>query len=402
MQTESPKTIDKVVFLGETGFPIGLAAIQRMTLMAKAMVFEGCKVTVICRKGVWKKDEQVPFKNQGVFEGIYYVITSKSVFKPEGFFKRNLDKLRGIYGEFMYLKHLKKHEEIDVAIISNMKVFHILRYRIYSAYLNIPIVLNLVEMASSMQDRTGFFTRINDYLMDNWIIKLFHGSLPISDKLANYYAVIAPSKPSLKLPILCDYDKFNIVKKDKEESYFLYCGSAAYMEVIYFIIKSYKSIANNENTKLYMIISGGNKNSIKLLEQEIDSIFDDKPIKLFSNIPYIQLVHLYSNALALLIPLRPTVQDTSRFPHKIGEYLASGNPVVTTNVGEIKNYFEDGKTALIADTYSHSQFAEKMQFVLDNPELSKKIGMSGKKLGLKEFDYKIHGRRIKKFLQELS
>ena len=47
-----------IVFLGEAGFPLGLAAVQRMTLMAKALLYVNCKVTVICRKGVWKKNEQ--------------------------------------------------------------------------------------------------------------------------------------------------------------------------------------------------------------------------------------------------------------------------------------------------------------------------------------------------------
>ena len=305
-----------------------------------------------------------------------------------------------MYGEYIYLKYLKRNGKIDAAIVSNMSTLHILRYRIYASLLNFPIILNLVEMASSMQHKTSMLTRANYYLLDNWIVKLFDGALPISDRLMDYYKTVAPARPNMKLPILCDFDKFD-QPRTKKESYFLYCGSMAYRAVIDFVIEAYKRTSSNDNTKLYMIISGGSETETKLMQQEINALFDKECIQLFSNIPYEQLVHLYTNAVALLIPLRPTLQDTSRFPHKIGEYLASGNPVITTNVGEIKNYFEDGKTALVADTYTLESFSEKMEFVLNNPELAKQIGQDGKELGLENFDYKTHGASLVSFLQEL-
>jgi len=399
LHKESQHTKEHIVFLGENGFPKGLAAIQRMTLMAKALLNEGWKVTVVCRKGVWKQDKKENPNTKGNYDGIDYVYTSKSVFKPKNFSDRNIQKLKGLFGEYNHLKHLKKQGELDVAIVSNMSAFHLLRYLMYSALLNFPVALNFVEMASSMQDRKSFSLRINDYLSDKWIIKFFDAALPISDKLMNHYKVISPSKPRLKLPILCDFEKFDL-QKGSEEPYFLYCGSMAYRQVIDFIFEAYKNIPEKERAKLYMIVSGGSKKEVDLLQREVNNQFDVPQIRLFSNIPYELLVHLYVNAIALLIPLRPTVQDSARFPHKIGEYLASGNPVITTNVGEIKNYFEDGKTALIADTYDVGAFAGKMKYVLDYPEESEDIGLNGKELGLKEFDYKIHGSRLQKFLQE--
>jgi len=401
LQEENQNTTKHVIFLGESGFPLGLATIQRLTLMAKSIVHVGSRATVICRKGVWKKNEETNFEKQGNFEGIDYIYTSKNPFKPDGFIERNVQKLKGIYGEFKHLRYLKKQDNIDLAIISDMKVIHVFRYFLYSVLLNFPITINFVEMTSSMQHRTKLLKRINDYVHDKWIIKLFDGGLPISDKLVDYYKTISPSKPSLKLPILCDFEKFNI-ESSNEEAYFLYCGSIRYTEVRNFIIEAYKGICDGKSVKLYMIISGGSKKETNLLEKELNTHFDTQRIKLFSNIPYEQLVQLYTNAIALLIPLRNTVQDASRFPHKIGEYLASGNPVITTNVGEIKNYFLDEKTALIADSYDIGAFAKKMKYVLDYPELSSKIGLNGKELGLKEFDYKAHGSRLQKYIAEFS
>jgi hypothetical protein len=74
---------DHIVFLGEAGFPLGLGAVQRMSLVAKALLYDGYKVTVICRKGVWKKNGQIHYGEKGNFEGIDYVYTSKGVFRPK-------------------------------------------------------------------------------------------------------------------------------------------------------------------------------------------------------------------------------------------------------------------------------------------------------------------------------
>jgi hypothetical protein len=40
-----------VVYLGETTFPIGFGAIQRMIMVSKALLKAGAKVNVINRKG---------------------------------------------------------------------------------------------------------------------------------------------------------------------------------------------------------------------------------------------------------------------------------------------------------------------------------------------------------------
>lgn len=372
-----------------------------MILIGKSLIAQGYGATVICRKGNWTKGEKPNFDSKGNFEGIDYIYTTKSVLKPKRFLDRNVQKLLGIVGEYKYLKQLKRTDSISLAIVSNRKIVHILRYLLYASRLNFPIALNLVEMASSMQDRNSLSHRINDYLLDKHIIKLFDGALPISDGLMKYYRKTSPSKPALKLPILCDFEKFDI-ETSIGELYFLYCGSMAYRQVIDFIIEAYKNVSENKGTKLYMIVSGGSMKEVAQLQQELNNLSNVAGIRLFSDIPYEQLVRLYRNASALLIPLRPTIQDASRFPHKIGEYLASGNPVVTTNVGEIKNYFVDEKTALIADTYSVSDFSEKLSFVLKEPERAKAIGVNGKALGLKEFDYKTHGSRLVEFINRFS
>lgn len=250
-----------------------------------------------------------------------------------------------------------------------------------------------------MNHKKSALTRLNDFLLDKWVVKFYDGALPISDTLQDYYANSTSGKPHMKLPIICDFKKFE-VERTMTEKYFLYCGSIFYKEVIEFILESYRNLAPETDFKLYMIVSGESKAQVLSYQNEINSSFPNAPIKLFSNIPYSELVELYVNAKALLIPLRPTLQDASRFPHKIGEYLASGNPVVTTAVGEINRYFTDGVNALVADSYDINKFAQKLKFVVDNEKQAFDIGLNGKVMGFEEFDYRSHGKRLNDFIEK--
>ena len=104
------------------------------------------------------------------------------------------------------------------------------------------------------------------------------------------------------------------------------------------------------------------------------------------------------HAKALLIPLTDSIQDKARFPQKISEYLASGNPIITTNFGEVPFYFHDQKNALVANEYDINEYAGKFDFIVENPDISMQIGRNGKLTGLKFFDYNSYGVEIKKMI----
>jgi len=394
---------DHIVFLGEAGFPLGLGAVQRMSLVAKALLYDGYKVTVICRKGVWKKNGQIHYGEKGNFEGIDYVYTSKGVFRPKEFIHRNIQKLKGMVGEFKYLYRLKKSNKLTAAIISNHSALHVFRYRIYSLLIGFPVILNFVELASSMKGRDSLSTKFNDYIFDNFIVKIVDGALPISDKLMDYYRDLSPSKPSLKLPILCDFEKFNPAMTSTKGITFLYCGAASYMELITFVIDAFDQLKNLQENTILQLILGGKDGELNKVKQKIEQAHNKDYIRLITNVPHHNIPEYFAKAAALLIPLRPSVQDEARFPHKIGEYLAAGRPMITTAYGEINNYnFLNGETALVADTYDVQSFAEKMKYVLENPLKAKEIGIKGRQMGLDNFDYRKHGRPLRNYFSILN
>lgn len=401
MSKKKKKEIKSVVFLGDSGFPLGWAAIQRITLMARALIEAGCEARVVCRIGVWGNEVKTHYGKEGVHEGVHYMYTPDSPFRSDDSFTRKYQKVKGLIKEFFYLRKLKKEGKIDAVILSTLNFSDSLRYKFYSKIMGFPIAVNLVEMASGLNRRSSFSMKIYDWLMENWLLKHFHGAMPISDKLYDFYAKIAPTKPNMKVPVVCDYDKFSTVERTAAEPYFLYCSSIQFKEVAEFVLRAYQAIENKNKTKLHLLISGKQKNEIDAFRNQANKMFPDGTVKIFSNISYEELMQLFTNANAMLIPLRPNIEDAARFPHKIGEYLATGNPVITTKIGEIKTYFKDNETALVADNYDVNEFSEKMEFAMNNYETSRKIGLNGKELGLKTFHFRNYGMAFKAFLEKL-
>lgn len=104
----------------------------------------------------------------------------------------------------------------------------------------------------------------------------------------------------------------------------------------------------------------------------------------------------------LLLPRSLGEFSQSGFPNKLGEYLASGRPVVTTAVGDIPMYLEDGESALIVQPDDIRAFAEAVVKVLEDPSLGARIGASGREAARREFHAHLGGERLLRFAGGLA
>ena len=385
------------VYLGSSGFPYGLAEIKKMTLISKSLVLKDHSVTIINKKGVHSSKNYPDLKVSGNSEGINYVYTSGDPFFNKNFSKRNLLKIKGILNEFQLLYKLRKDKQLDYAILSTHSFTSIFYYAVLSKLFGFKTILNHVEYYSGVKmNRSNVGKWINDKLYDQYAPLLVDISFPISEFLIDHLKKITPNKKYFKIPVLAEFEKYNGVETLEEPKYFFFSGAAAYTEIIMFIIDSFNRLKNS-SAYLYLGVKGSEAD-LTQIRKYISNNFQKEKIKLFTTLTEKQLYNYYQNATALLIPLRPTIQDKARFPHKIGEYLASGNPVISTNYGEVKYYFIDGETMLIADSYNIESFSNKMQFVIDNPVEAQKIGKNGQTLASSDFDYKNYGAKIIDFL----
>ncbi|TAE53457.1 MAG: glycosyltransferase [Bacteroidetes bacterium] len=388
-----------VVQLGTPGFPYGLAAMQRILLMCKGLVGAGARVTVLSSKGVHTRKGHPGIQKSGTYEGIAYHYTSPSQFRPDSFVSRNWEKIAGTLGEISYL--FRHRRDTDAALVYITGEFWLLLYyRILSRLFGFRMLISYVEFRSGFESRDSWSTRLNDRLFDRYIGRLSDTVLPISEYLARAVQKEAPKTLQLKSPVICDFEEFAIPKEEQPYPYFLFCGSANYLEVIEFVLESFEAVANKRDFHLHLV-SGGKEADLVSLRKRIAETPSKDRVHLFSNIPRAEIPVQMVNSSALLIPLRNTIQDEARFPHKIGEYTAAGAPIITTGFGEIPWYFRDEESALIAQSYEISAIAEKMQWVADHPEQARAVGLAGHEVGRACFDHLAYGQTLYKHIAQL-
>jgi len=175
-----------LLWLGESGFPYGLAAIHRSILISKSLLEAGVNVTIINKRGVHNPRYNLNLERKGTYEGINYVYTSETPYRPDNFFKRNLLKIVGFINEIKFLILIHDKKELDAAIVSTMNFSSIFFYRIISKIFRFPIILNYVEFNSAMSCRNGIKIKLNDYFYEKFAFNLVDGVLPISNFLIDF------------------------------------------------------------------------------------------------------------------------------------------------------------------------------------------------------------------------
>ncbi|TNF49395.1 MAG: glycosyltransferase [Bacteroidetes bacterium] len=379
----------RILFCGQSGIPGNRSAtLNRYYAVANAMKDDNEIIFI----------NRIPLNKIGSDENSDFhfkiVEATNQKYRPESFLTRNFIKTFSIFYEFRTLMRLNKEKKIDWVNVYTQFFGISMFYYIASKIFRFRTILHYVEKRSEFDDR-GLIMKLNDFLLEKFALFLYDRIIPISHKLNDEIVAINPNKRAIIIPPICDFEYFNQVtnvRADKKQ-YFLYCGSTAYSDVINFILDSYRKLPTSD-VKLYMVLNGNISEETKMIVQQSDG-----RIQLFSNLEYVDLITLYKNSLALLIPLRNTPQDIARFPQKICEYLASGKVIISTNFGEVKYFFHDELNALLADEYDVELYSSKLNWVLMNRDKISKIEDRAYQLGKEYFDIGAYKEPLKSFIK---
>jgi glycosyltransferase involved in cell wall biosynthesis len=92
--------------------------------------------------------------------------------------------------------------------------------------------------------------------------------------------------------------------------------------------------------------------------------------------PNEEVIRLILESDLVVVPL----QWTNEFgPMILVEAMSLAKPVVASNIGAIPELIQDGFNGFLAGPDSPGQFAEKMVWLLKNPELAKTMGEQAQK-----------------------
>ena len=231
----------------------------------------------------------------------------------------------------------------------------------------------------------------------NWVCKKCAGMFVISNKLREYFIKIGVKAENIHvINMTVDGNRFAGIEKQKKEPYICYCGTVSnYKDGVDILLESFGMVAKEiPNIKLYILGTRPFQKDNEINDSIIEKYSIRDRVFMPGAVPGSEMPQYLKNAEVLVLSRPDNIQAAYGFPTKLGEYLMTGNPVVVTRVGELDDFLEHKKSCLFAEPGNAGDFAEKLKWVLQHPDEAKEIGMNGKIVAEKNFNYQIEGKKI--------
>lgn len=181
----------------------------------------------------------------------------------------------------------------------------------------------------------------------------------------------------------------------------LYVGHFGLRKGILFLIRAMKAVVREVPDAVLVCVGGvpgwlGNRAYWEYLERCIKGNDLDGKVLLLDKVPNGELPSFYSAAELFVLP-----SYYEAFAKVIIEAMACGKPVVVTKGGGPAEAVDDGKTGLLVDYGSETQLSEAILRVLEDENLSKRLGSNAKSIVEKNFTWDAVADRISRAYEQV-
>jgi len=384
-------------------FPEGLAATNRIKCYAKAFLSKGveCKVIVYGRNNF--SENILP---EGITEGITYEYIGGSVHRMKGGLRANIQSL------FLYIKLLvflcSSLNSGDVVLGYNqmvgqltwllIKVVHSRKAWYISELCELPYGTGS-ESAMTIMQRNYAYKKL---------FPQYDGIIAISEALVEEARMHCPtSTVILKIPILVDYENYNIPDKTLSANYpYIFHAGTLYEQKdgILGMIEAFGIAHRQTKLPIHFVLTGSLDKSPH--EEAIKAIISKYSIGDYVHfLGYIsseELREYLAKASLVIINKYPTQQNKYCFSTKLGEYMAAGKPLIITRVGEAMNWLTDGYDSMMVDPNDVSQLSDTILKAFSDITSLRIIGENAKKSCQCFFDYRNYSASLLEMLNKIS
>ena len=397
MSREASARAPRVVFLSDwLGFPHGMAATNRVRLLARAMIDAGAEAHVICLQASDRPPVVENHHTHGEWNGVTFEYTCGTTVRHSSFLMRRAIEMRGWLTGVVRLAQLRRMNRLDGVYLWFTCQRAELRRAVFVTLLRllgVPIIMELNERPWSLRDDRTPIERLLSPLSG------VQGAVSISGYLTHWACAEAARRRSrlhiTEVPILVDMAEIPAPRATPDgEPTIVFAGAPQYDETIDFIIRAMEHVWPRFPS-CRLVITGARPGdpaaealSRRLAEHRSGA---GGPVILAGYLKREELLQLYQEARALLIPLFDDVRSTARFPTKTAEYMASGRPIVTTRVGEMARLLTDGENALLSRAGDAEEYGIKICSALADTEFASRVGLAGREFARAHFDYRLHG-----------
>ena len=124
-------------------------------------------------------------------------------------------------------------------------------------------------------------------------------------------------------------------------------------------------------------------------------------VELVGHVPYVEVPRYIRRARAGWVPWQPVEKHCKNIPTKMFEYMASGLPIVASDLPPIRQFMGDLNCGLLVDPADPQAHAEAILYLLDHPDEARRMGEDGRKAVEEKYNWESEGRKLLRLYEEL-
>lgn len=335
-------------------------------------------------------DSNINTEVQGTWEGMSFRFLNGKCYRPKTFTGKLLDTGKSVVNTTAYL--LRHHRKYDVFYFYSPNILYFWNSLFTLRALNRPIVAEWTEIHSKFGTRQTFkdrMIRATFRFDERYGCRLADHLIVISKRLYRHYRQCLPEERLTLLPIVVDPSRFPEPASATHYHQLVgYLGSFGPKDNVVGIIRAFRKAQQQfPNLRLRLMGYFPSKGPVrKMLEQEE---LDDS-VEITGQLAVDEIPGLLSECSLLIVNRTNTEYSHHGFPTKLGEYLATGNPVISTRVGDVEDYLTHGKDVWLIEPEDTAALAAAIHKRFEESGRFNEIGEEGRKTALRLFSYREH------------
>jgi len=274
----------------------------------------------------------------------------------------------------------------------------------FAKLINIKTVVDLVEDYTLVDTSTMSFTKKMKLGMQDLLLKKIYVYSDAVLVLSNYLKKLMEAKvknriPVYFMPITVDMHQFQKIKERNAKVIKLfYGGSFGDKDGILYLLQAFEVVCKEfpdiefvltgkpPKAGMQVVLDHINRSEVKNKIKYLGYLSDDEYYKTMNSCDIFCATRInskYANA---------------GFPFKLGEMLATGKPVLTSDVGDVGTYLKNKVNAIIVTPESVTEIVEGLAFLLKHPDEAGAIGSKGWAVADKYFNAEKRVVELKEFM----
>lgn len=381
------------ILITSENFPDGGASANYMNLFCKGLKVNNQKISVWLLKGFAFGKHTRPHEQKNLtVDGVPFIYLS-STHRPKNYTRKLIDDFIALLRLIISLIGLvKKRKTLCLLVYSGGLLFNIPIY-LFGRIIGLKIISFVPEYYDKPLSNGSLLSKIRwyEFLINfKYLNRTSFKLIVFSSFLKDIYIKQKVNKNNIIVqPNLTDFDYWKIDKSITK--YTLgYSGTPSLKDGLYDLLKAI-SILRKKNLDITLLIIGDNTFGRSLLPNLLEQceILDIADLVTFTGLVELPAVKQHLSECMILTLTRPNIiQTQTGFPTKLGEYFASGKTILMTNFGDIEKYFIQDKDIVLAQCGNEKDIADKIQWIIANPDKAKIITQNGYLKAKLMLDYK--------------